>query len=407
MSSSRPFPVREMGGNPLAPVFQAAQPIPFQRSSQESTLPRVTIKADDLPLRSLLAQLSSQTGLSMAAAQTLDAATVTGDWINLPLDQVLQTVARRLGVELISDRGLYFLGERNPEDLAIFCRRVMRLEPNEIKQAVGSFLSNAGSLTVTPDGLVIVGDRLQALERLHDLFEAVEKAPSVVWCVQLHVISMSDADLHDFGLDVNPALELALGYANLSNVTRDLVGGAVQGVRGEGGDSSADVSLSAVLRATRTSSTMHLVTDPLFSVVDGSTAEITRGVSLPVRTSTTNAQTGQVSEQVRFVQTGLECKCGVREISPTLARLKLDLKVSDLVENNTSGPTTDNQSLITSADVRTGGVYILGALRRGKDERSKGAFLQWGDKKNQSADCWVIFCKAYRIGQSLDLMEQK
>jgi len=277
------------------------------------------------------------------------------------------------------------------------------MNDEQVLVAVQGFLSADGTCTALPDGLVIVGDRLEVIERVSQMMDRLEQAPSVVWCVQLHVISMSDKDLLDFGLDVNPALELAAGYANLSNVTKDLTLGVVKGVRGEGGDSVADASLTAVLRATRNRSTMHIVADPLFTCVDGSPATVTRGLKIPIRQSMITGTAGTtVSNTIRFVQTGLEATATVREISDSVGRLTLKLSVADVVTVDPQlGPTTDDQGFTCETDVQAGGVYLLGGLRRGKKEQSKGAFLTIGKKDNSEADVWLVWGKAYRISKAL------
>jgi len=347
--------------------------------------------------------LADQYGVCVAVEQALDLQTVTGEFQETPLRVCLATVARRLGAELVELRGLYYLGQRRPEDKVVMVRKVRRMTDSQVANAASGFLSQGGTITALPDGLVVVGDRLEVIERLVDLFDRLEKAPSVVWCVQLHVISMSDKDLLDFGLDVNPALELAAGYANLSNVTRDLTLGAVQGIRGEGGASVADASLSAVLRATRERASMRIVADPLFTCVDGSEATVTRGLKIPVRTSVVTGTQGNVSNNVRFVQTGLSATASVREISDAVGRLKLSLSIADVQSvDGDLGPTTDDQGLTCETDVETGGVYLLGGLRRGKQERGRGSFFTLGERKNSEADVWLIWGKVYRIAKGLN-----
>lgn len=311
-------------------------------------------------------------------------------------------MARQLGAELIEIKSVYFLGTPKPEDKVVLVRKVRRLNEEQVTAAVGGFLSPEGTMFASPDGLVVVGDRLEIVERVLDVFDRLETSPSVTWCVQLHIISMSDKDLMDFGLDVNPALELAAGYANLSNVTRDLAAGAVQGLRGEGGSSVADVSLSAVLRATRERSTMRIVSDPVFTCVDGSETTITKGLRIPVRNSVIAGQNGNIANNVRYIQTGLEATASVRELSERVGRLNLKLNVSDVQGiDRELGPTTDDQGITCQTDVETGGVYLLGGLRRGKQEQGSGALLTLGKTKNKEADVWLIFAKCYRIKKGL------
>lgn len=337
----------------------------------------------------------------MIASRDLDGSMVSGNFIDQPIDSVLSAVARSVGTEVIPGVGLYYFGSRRPEDVSVLVRRVMRLDETQIRSAVAGFLASGGTLSVLPDGLVIVGDRLEVLERISEIFDLVAAAPSVVWCVQLHVVSMSDRDLVDFGLDVQPALELALGYAKLSNVARDVAGGLRDGLR-DGARAELDSSLSAVLRAARQRGSVAIIADPLMTIVDGSQARVTKGLSIPVRDSVTNATTGNVQSSVRFIQTGLEISATVREMSDTLARLKVELSFADVVETREGAPLTDRQSLDTSADVATGGVYVLGAIRRGRSESSQGSFLRLGKRDNVEGDVWVVFAKTYRIEQGLE-----
>lgn len=284
----------------------------------------------------------------------------------------------------------------------ILVRKIRRMTEGQVANTVQGFLSIDGTCTALPDGLIVVGDRLEVVARVSDVFDRIDSAPSVVWCVQLHVISLTEKDLLDLGLDVNPALELAAGYANLSNVTRDLTSGAVQGLRGEGGSSVADASLSAVLRATRERKSMSVVTDPLFTLIEGSEGLVVRGLKIPVRTSVVTGQNGNVANSIQWVQTGLEGRASVREVSEKLGRLKLSLDISDVTNVSSDlGPTTDQQKFSCEVDCEVGGVYLLGSLRRGKRERSQGAFLSIGAKNNTESEVWLIYSKLYRVAKSL------
>lgn len=299
-------------------------------------------------------------------------------------------------------QGVYYLGTKRPEDKAVLARRARRFNTEELMRSAENFLNDDGKCTVLPDGIVIVADTLATIERINEMIDRVESAPSVTWCVQVHIISFSDKDLKDFGMDVNPALELAAGYANLHNVAAAITSGIKDGISEEGGRSAADVSLKAVLRATRERGSMRIVCDPLFTCVDGAESKVTRGLKIPVRTTLTTGTNNQNTQtQLQFVQTGLEARASVREVSETMGRLKLDLTLADLTQNDSVGPTTDNQSLNLTTDVETGGVYLLGGLRRSRDESKTGAFFSFGTKRNNEADVWLVWAKTYRIAKAL------
>lgn len=333
----------------------------------------------------------------------LDAALISATFQDLTIDRVLALVARRLETELVVQGKVFYLGTRRPEDRAVMVRRVLRLDQEQIQNVVEGFSGTSGASTVTTDGVLIVGDKIEVLDRLHEVFDRLEKAPSVLWCIQLHVVSMTSRDLADFGLDIEPALELAAGYAELSNVTRALVSGAIAGARSEGPQSVVDVSLSAILRAARERGTVRIIADPVLTVCDGDSANVVKGASVPVREVVTNGQTGNTQSSVRFVQTGLDITAGVREVSDSLARLKLDLSISEILGSQQDAPITDKQSLRSSLDVRTGGVYLVGSLRRGKGERALSGALSFGASRNVEDDVWLVFVKTYRVASALDV----
>jgi hypothetical protein len=356
----------------------------------------LTIQVADLPLTDFLRLVATETAISVAASDQLLSKRVTVDLKDQPIDQVLGVVARQLGAEVSRVGDLYFVGELAPEDLGVLVRRSRRLDREGVQASVAGFLSPHGSVQTFTDGLLVVADRVEVLRRVSEALDEIESAEAVTWCVQLHILSLTDSDLRDFGLDVEPALELAYTYSSVSGALAGVVEGveAVEGLRG-----GLDAGLSAMLRATAERESVRSVAEPLFLIVDGEKGEFVRGQKLPVTTSVVNGETGQVTERVQFIQTGLQINVTPRELSDRVCRVVVDVSLSDAVSGTEgqAAPTTQEQQFKASSDVAVGGVYLLGALRVGEWARKHETALRFGARVEASDVHWLIWCRVYRV----------
>ena len=101
--------------------------------------------------------VAREAGISVVVEDDLDSKKISLEVSDTPAAEVLELVARRLGVELSRVGGAYFLGELRPEDRAVYVRRVRRLSSEELQAAVEVLISDNGRVTAYPDGLVVVG----------------------------------------------------------------------------------------------------------------------------------------------------------------------------------------------------------------------------------------------------------
>lgn len=344
-----------------------------------------------MPLIQFVRQLSNQTGVSIVVEARLDQQSVTADFRGETVDQILDVVSRRLGVEVTRLGQVYYLGTLKREDLGVLVRRVRRLTADELSECVRVLQSDKGSLAAFDDGLLVIGDRVEVLARIDDLLSQVEAADSATWVLQLYLVSLEDAALRDLGFDARPSLDVAATFASAS---MGVTPGAASALALSGG-------LNSVLTAASTNSNAHLVAEPLFLLLDGSKSEFSRGDVVPVPQRAISEQGTVTTTGFTNMKTGLVCAVELREMRAATARLTVDVSMSDIVRFVEFAPVTREDRFTTSAEVQSGGVYLLGSLVRQADQSQILGALQIRNTQNRTDTVMQVWARAYRVGGSV------
>ena len=266
----------------------------------------IRLSAENMPLRDFLRYVAARSTVSIVAEKNLDSAPVTIEVNNETVGKVLGVVARRLGVQLTRTGSLYYLGTLRPEDRGVLVRRVRRLDKEGLDAVLKVLPSENGRFTSFADGLVVFGDRVEVLERVNELLDRVETQSAPSWVIQLYLVAMHHSDLTELGLDSVPALDVSATFAMQSRG-----GDAVPGVSGQ---VSVNGGLRSVLRATRDKSSVHMVAQPLFVLLDGETSHFGVGERVPVPNNTVSDQGTVSTTGYTDVQTGLRIEVGLREL---------------------------------------------------------------------------------------------
>ena len=110
------------GGAEALPGFRAVAAVEGVTMAEAEYLEEVgqvvTMSATDVPLGQMMRTLSMETGTSLLWAEELDQTLVSLEMEGVELPVALEFIARRLGVQLTAESGVYFLGEAMPEDRA-------------------------------------------------------------------------------------------------------------------------------------------------------------------------------------------------------------------------------------------------------------------------------------------------
>ena len=233
---------------------------------QTDASPLVTLSVQEMALVDFARYLADETGVSIVVASGIDTQAVTLEVTDIPVDDVIALVARRLSVEVNrSAGGVYFLGELRPEDRAVYVRNVKRLDADQLKAAIQVITSATGRVEAYPDGLVVLADKVEVVQRVADLIGRIEAAPSESWVVQLYLISLRGFDFRELGLDMVPAAEIAMRAATTGGSTFEL-----------------SAALNGLLRADARRESSTIEAAPLFLLLDGSNATIADGVTIRI-----------------------------------------------------------------------------------------------------------------------------
>ncbi|HVS70788.1 MAG TPA: hypothetical protein VHQ47_06010 [Phycisphaerae bacterium] len=354
-----------------------------------SKSPKVTIVAQDMSVGDFMRYIANATGLSVVAEQSLDDKRVTVNVREVPIEDVLQAVARRLGVQLTKAGSVYYLGVLRAEDRGVLVRRVPRLSSDDLKEAVTTLLSEFGRVSAYPDGLVVVGDRVEVIQRVSEMLDRIEMAGAETWVVQLYVIEKNSTDSMDIGADIVPAAELAASLATAS-------GGIVNTVVNGG---KATASLDATLRAAVSKNRAKIVTAPMFILADGGQTKFSSGSQILVPRRSVSDQGTVTTVGYDTFQAGTTIQIKVRELDRIRAAVSLSLTFSTLEGYTSDGvaPIINPTGLDCTVNVVTGGVYLAGVFDQNADTKSASGPLSIGVKSGKETHRFEVWMRVYRV----------
>jgi hypothetical protein len=283
-------------------------------------------------------------------------------------------------VEANRSSGVFFLGELRPEDRAVYVRSVKRLDAEGLKAALQVITSANGRIETFDDGLVVLADKVEVIQRVADLVDRIENAPSESWVVQLYLVSLRGYDFRELGLDAVPAAEVAMRAATTGGSTFEL-----------------SAALNGLLRADARRESSRIVAAPLFLMLDGSESNIADGETLRIPQRTVSSEGTVTVTGFEQVQTGLEATVAVRDLGQSKATLDVDLSISEVTGFIGDLPQVNTQAFTTRAAIASGGVYLLGSLNRGSTLNGRsGAFLSVARDEAEQRVVYV-WARAYKI----------
>ncbi|MCE9554271.1 MAG: type II and III secretion system protein [Planctomycetes bacterium] len=335
----------------------------------------------------VLQDLAREANCSIVWDAALEGQVVSLNIVDMPVPEALAVIARRLGVDMSRAGRLFYVGKLRPQDRGYLVRRVRALTSEELTGVIDAVKSQDGQSRVLSAGVVVISDRVEVLQRITSMLDEAERASSqsAQWCVQLYLISASDAFLSDLGVDAAPAIDLAATYALASNAA------AVSAA-------NLNFGLNAVLHAARSSENGSVVAEPLLLLRDGSTADFSRGQRVPIAQKTVSDQGTVTTTGYEFLQTGLVIHASVREVTPVRCALTVSVTLSAVDSISDDGlPLTSQAALEGTQEVESGGVYLLGALEQADKSAGQTGFLRWGASSQERHNRFQLWCRVMRV----------
>lgn len=357
----------------------AAQAERPQLRLQEAAGPLVTLSCSNLPLADLVRWLGREYNATIVVSEAAQGRPVTIDVRDLPLLDVLRLVGRRATLPVSTRGGVYYLGDLRPEDRAILVRRVYRLDADELARVLT--LVRGDSVPVSlQDGSLVMADSVGAIQSACSMIDQFEALDVPQWCVQLHLIAVSERQSRELGLDVTPAIDVSASLAS-----------------GLGSAFAGKAALQALLRASAEAGAATVEAQPLLFVEEGNKARFQRGLSIPVPQRTVSDQGTVTTSGFTQVRTGLTITAAVRECAKNRARLTLNLVSNDRVGEVEGNPITEGVEWEGSATVESGGCYLLGEVSRGVDERSVNGPFRLRETFRRESTTLQIWAQVIRV----------
>jgi len=342
---------------------------------------RISVNAQGVPLTVLLQRLAADYGISVVSALELDSQPITLTLNNVPIDEAMSALSRRVGSSAVRVGSVYFVGSEKIQDRAALVRRVSFLDRDTAESVIKSFSSSAGTVAITPQGVAVAGDTVEVVARMNAMLDQLESMRGHVWLVQLYVFNLSDTWASDFGIEGASTIDLAAAISSA------------------GGTSAlASAGLKAVVKASLTSDRVNLETAPMFVLVEGQTVELSDGQTVPVpKRAVSNEGTSTVTEYVNF-KAGLNIKLTVRPSSATRAQLDLDYSHDKIVRFvGDAAPATDGFKIKQVSEIESGGVYLL-AQANSRDSSDSGQLgLTVSSRQNRATRSVQIWARAVRV----------
>ena len=245
--------------------------------------------------------------------------------------------------------------------------------------------------------MVVVGDTVEVLQRVNELLDGIDAAPSWSWVVQLEIISFDAAKTRDLGLDVAPVADLTL---KLAQTAAEPASGVASAIRGIQGNESLNMSINAVFQAARENREVRMEAEPLLLVVDGQTATVSKGVQVPIVQNAVSPYGTTTVQSVTYKPTGLQVSVTMRDLGQRQGLMKLHFSLDDIVGTAIQGyPNLANQSLDTLVTVHSGGLYLVGSLNRADMSHTLSGGLDSHVTTAKERQVLQLWARAYRIAE--------
>ena len=355
----------------------------------EKDFARFTFSVYQMPIREFALYLSRECNVSIVYSQKISESTVSGDFLNESVTEILNSVARSLDVVLIrnSDR-LFYLGSLPDDEKACFVSRVYGFTPDDIRKSIETISGFSGKCNVTSNGVLVVTDKQSIINRVASLIEDFQKYVPDTYILQLYLVTFKDERNINLGLDLHTSGELSLLLSDSSlkfNV------------------SSFGWRMSQVLEGKNYGS--RIVSSPLMLLVPGLPCIWQNGSSIPVPQKTVSDSGTVTTSGFTNVDVGLKIEVTITEhtFNTNIVNLKLeDSSVLSYVDYNPVKSQTLYNSTFT---LEHGKVYLVGELNR--SNTGSGLNNLFGFKRENTVERIAIFAKCFRMGSYNGKFEDK
>lgn len=309
-----------------------------------------------------------------------DSLTVSGEWKDAKASDILKSVSRRLGLELVREGDTYFIGQLKPEDRGILVKYMKGYSQDELKQAITVLMSEFGRSSVYKNGLCVVSDKESVLTKVSELFSQIESIKEHSWIVQLYFIGIRRDSLYNMGVDVKPSGELAYKIAGAN-------GGGAQ-------DLNYESEIKNVFKASMSNTFADMRGCPMFIMRDGSKGKWLDGQKLPIPTKTVSEYGVVTTTGYQYLEVGTSVNISIRQASGGSV-MTIDISDSRVTGYTDLAPEIATVNLSSEMLLESNKIYLIGEMNILETINGVKAFGLF-DKDN-SGHILQVWARVYEI----------
>ncbi|MEM1228386.1 MAG: hypothetical protein AAGJ40_22065 [Planctomycetota bacterium] len=335
----------------------------------------MTISAEAQEVGHLVRNIVAGTGLSVIVQEGLETRPVSCEVNDVPVEDVIATLARRLGTQLTRTGDLLFLGDLRPEDRGVLVVHVGALTADERREVGEAFLSEHGRVVSLASGHLVCSDRVEVLAKIVEAADALRSVPRELWLVQLHVLSVREEDAYRFGSEP----EVAIGVS-ASDVAVN-----------------ASASVSAQLEAIRRERTTQIEWEPAFVCFPGEEAVFEDAERLPIVTRIYDGERNETRETVRYESIGRRAAVSMRPGGDGGGILTVELADESVTGFVEQLPKSAGYKFAGTVAVGEDSTVLVGRVRRQTKGEGRVLGLAALVDKTEASDELVVYARVRRV----------
>lgn len=246
---------------------------------------------------------------------------------------------------------------------------------NKVASTVLSVLPGGGVRVASDpqNNAVMIYSDFETFVKLRDFLKTIDVAEAQV-VIEATIAEVSLTDNLQYGVQAYlSAHGVSVGSGQSTPVATPPVTGAFAG----GTTTLGKVTLSGVMQALQSVTTVKVISSPYLTVVNGKTARLVVGDQIPFATRSVNSTsngTSTVSTQVETKDTGIVLEVTPRIKPNNVVSLTVDQQVSKAQDNVLSGnltPVISNRQVKSDVIVESGSTILLGGLLQDRLDKTE------------------------------------
>ena len=150
-----------------------------------------TIRFEGVPFAQAMSVLTAESGKSIAWSEALDSRTVYGNFSNMALPIILDSIAHRVNANVTVINGAYFLGEMKKEDRLFGVTRIPPSDREALLDTLRQCLSTEGTVGVVGSCLTVC-DRMEQVRQILALVESIRERSERSYIAEVYFIRTSE-----------------------------------------------------------------------------------------------------------------------------------------------------------------------------------------------------------------------